>query len=571
MQGAIFVTKTGVFVFCDARLIDKLESDLLGQTTARTSSQLLRIFIGQAGSHVETELRKVLHKDYGLLGLLILMFICPATVSLAQLRLSNVIGPGTDHHERAAPVAAVKVENSALNASGGDASNRNSGNNEIQQHFLSAKSYQQQQRLLEAMVEYQEVLRLEPQNERASISLAMLLSQMGRKAEAENVCRDQLLRYPALIKLHLTLASLLIPDQRYQEAGREIQTFFEAAGSIVEVAYERTYGFYLQGVNLIAQKQEEEGVQRLLEVVKRDPGFVEAHMELAEFYSQSGQTYEKAVEHLTQVLELKSELAAAQRAVVHEKLGKVLLSLERIQPAIEHLQKSIELSSSSSLAYFDLAKAYRKLGEADKAKEILSRFEALYSEKQIQMEKRKRALALYQEGERQGSQGKLDEALKAFHECQQLAPERSQFDSIFPPDRAYYGLAFVNLSLGNFQLARKNIERAIELYPYDPRYYEAYSISLKTLGDRLTAIIMIKKAIQLNPVAHNYHNLLGNLCSEADKYQEAVSAYRRATELDPQNPNYRLNLSSALFKLGGYAESQKENDIYLKLISQGQK
>jgi tetratricopeptide (TPR) repeat protein len=105
-------------------------------------------------------------------------------------------------------------------------------------------------------------------------------------------------------------------------------------------------------------------------------------MELGEVYSQSGRTYEKAVQHFSQVLELKPNMALA-----HGNLGKVLLSLDRIQEAIEHLQKSIELDPAFSPAYFTLAKAYRRQGQADKAEQILSRFQTLHSELSLSIPK----------------------------------------------------------------------------------------------------------------------------------------------------------------------------------------
>src|SRR5439155_25960473 len=137
-----------------------------------------------------------------------------------------------------------------------------------------------------------------------------------------------------------------------------------------------------------------------------------------------------------------------------------------------------------------------------------------------QMEKRKKALALFQEGERYVSKGKLAEALKAFQECRELASERSQFDYIFPPDRGYFGLAFTELAQGNLQQASRDIERAIELYPYDARYYETYTSILDMLGNRLAALSSIDKATQLNPAAHSLHNVRGILLFKASRYQE---------------------------------------------------
>ncbi len=436
---------------------------------------------------------------------------------------------------------------------------------EAERHFQAAKNYQEQRRYLEAVAEYREVLRLQPKREQGVISLALLLTQMGLREEAQELCHQHLRLHPELFKLHLTLASLLIPHERYDEASREIQSFLDkTTGKIPKDDSVRIYGLYLEGITLIAKQEPEKGEARLLEVVKFNPEHMEAHRELGELYSQSKGTYEQAVRHFYRALEVGPD-----DAVTHQRLGKALLNVDRDQEAIEHLQKSVELSPTPQ-AYFHLGTAYRKRGDEEKVKEMLSRFRTLDLEQKSERERRNKAVRLFLEGQKHVSQGEFNQALAVFQECRELAPKRSQLDYIFPPDRALFGLAFAHLRKGNLQKAQRNIEKAIELYPYDSSYHEMYATSLVAAGNYAIAIPKMERAIQLSPTKHTYHNDLGNLFFQVEEYQKSVSAYRQAAELEPHNPFYHLNLSSALAKVGEEQESQKEKELYRKLMTEGQ-
>ena len=63
-------------------------------------------------------------------------------------------------------------------------------------------------------------------------------------------------------------------------------------------------------------------------------------------------------------------------------------------------------------------------------------------------------------------------------------------------------------------------------------------------------------------------NYLGYMWADrGERLEEAKKQIKKAVELEPKNPSYRLNLSSALAKAGNSGESQKEKELYLKLLA----
>ncbi len=416
-----------------------------------------------------------------------------------------------------------------------------------------ATNYEEANRFLEAIRQYWKVLEADPRHEIAALRLADLLFRMGRYTEGYDVGRNFLRLRPESFKMHLILAEALQKRVRFAEAREEIGAFFKKAeGKVGRKASEWVYALYLEGKNHLKQNQFREGEERFLQVLKLNPAFVEAHLELARFYSQEEGTYEKAVQHSRKAVKLDPELTAA-----HLILGKVLLNLGENQSAIVHLEKVIQLEPSSAEAFFDLAAAARKQGDYDKMKQMLARFQALQSEGKGEKEKRSAAATFYQEGEEQFTRGELRKALQSFEKARDLAPERSRLEYLYPTDRSYYGIAWVHITLGNTREARKNIEYAIGLYPYEARYQYLYAECLGLLQENDGAISAMRKAIGLNPFEARYHNLLGNFLFKRGAFQESASSYGRAVELDPENALFRLNLSTALAKTGSLSENKK--------------
>jgi superkiller protein 3 len=406
-----------------------------------------------------------------------------------------------------------------------------------------------------AVTEYRNALQLEPKNDRAAIALSKLLYDQGLYEEAFDVRRQLLRVRPEMLRARLDLAYLLQLQARYKETEEETRAVLKNLDAMKAPANDpiRVYALHLAGRNSLGQRRYDEGERQLLEVVKLDPNFVEAHLNLAEMYSQKEESYEKAVYYFRKALELKPNLPVALR-----QLGKTLLNLGRTQQAKEYLQRAVQLDPNQSEPYFLLAAAYRKEGDVEKTQEMLSRFQRLDGDRQIAERNLLKARSLCIEGEEHLSNHDLNKALRAFREAQELAPGSHE---------AFFGLAKVHLDRNEPQEALQKIEKALELQPFYAMYHYVQAVCFDELKGTPDALRAIRKAITLNPALPQFHNLLGNLLTKKEEYQQAIQAYRRAIELDAVDPSYHLNLSHALAKAGSLEESEKERKYYQKLVA----
>jgi predicted Zn-dependent protease len=65
-------------------------------------------------------------------------------------------------------------------------------------------------------------------------------------------------------------------------------------------------------------------------------------------------------------------------ALSHYELGKLLQQTNRPREAVSELSQAIDYDPSLSAAYYQLARVYARLGEAEKSKRVLAEFERLH-------------------------------------------------------------------------------------------------------------------------------------------------------------------------------------------------
>ncbi|MCI0722677.1 MAG: tetratricopeptide repeat protein, partial [Acidobacteria bacterium] len=77
-------------------------------------------------------------------------------------------------------------------------------------------------------------------------------------------------------------------------------------------------------------------------------------------------------QHLKMSLELNENSPPARAAY-----GRCLLELNQVQEAVVQLRKAVELDPSNATAYYQLARAYQRSGDAAAAQEALKMYEKL--------------------------------------------------------------------------------------------------------------------------------------------------------------------------------------------------
>ncbi len=96
-----------------------------------------------------------------------------------------------------------------------------------------------------------------------------------------------------------------------------------------------------------------------------------AHYKLGSVLLDQGK-WAEASQHLKMSLELNENSPPARAAY-----GRCLLELNQVQEAVVQLRKAVELDPSNATAYYQLARAYQRSGDAAAAQEALKMYEKL--------------------------------------------------------------------------------------------------------------------------------------------------------------------------------------------------
>ncbi|MEQ8173389.1 MAG: tetratricopeptide repeat protein, partial [Candidatus Eremiobacterota bacterium] len=128
--------------------------------------------------------------------------------------------------------------------------------------------------------------------------------------------------------------------------------------------------------------------------------------------------------------------------------------------------------------------------------------------------------------------------------------------------RLYNDLGDIYTETGNVKKALEAYEYALRLDPENDLYYRQSGIEYARSGMTDHAIQAFLKALSLNPVASDY-NMLGNLYKEKGEFFIAIDYYNKAIKLNPCNLKACHSLASLYSHTG---ESEKAINTYKKIL-----
>jgi Flp pilus assembly protein TadD len=154
--------------------------------------------------------------------------------------------------------------------------------------------YMQMGRLAEAATELRRALTLKPADGDGWAILGSVLKQEGKRDEAEAALRKAVELLPDQPGPHITLAGVLAEDGKKDEAAAERKI---AAGlSRTVVNHQRAMLSTNAGNQALARGEISEAVGRYQEAIAADPGYAEAHLQLAVAFERQGRRAEAAAE-----------------------------------------------------------------------------------------------------------------------------------------------------------------------------------------------------------------------------------------------------------------------------------
>lgn len=135
--------------------------------------------------------------------------------------------------------------------------------------------------------------------------------------------------------------------------------------------------------------------------------------------------------------------------------------------------------------------------------------------------------------------------------------------------RAYYRKGVLSVRARNFNAARENLEKAIQIEPaYAPAYRELADMYFYA-GKYDLALTNIKKFSELAEPSTRTGAQYASFLYLSKKYPEALVAINKALTAEPNNLTMNRLKAYTLYETGDYAAASTAMDAYMKLVPAG--
>ena len=222
--------------------------------------------------------------------------------------------------------------------------------------------------------------------------------------------------------------------------------------------------------------------------------------------------------------------------MAHNNLGLLLSNQGRIEEAMEHYHKAIQINPNYSEALNNLGVALAAKGRFDEAIENYRKAIQInpnYSD------------ALNNLGIALAAKGRFDEAIENYHKAIQINPNYSE---------ALNNLGIALAAKGRFDEAIENYRKAIQINPNFSEALDNLGIALAAKGRFDEAIENYRQAIQINSNHPETFFHLGMTLGQLGRTREAVAQYREALRLNP-------NLAGALNNLAWVLATSPDDEL----------
>ncbi len=285
------------------------------------------------------------------------------------------------------------------------------------------------------------------------------------------------------------------------------------------------YGYTHLALSEIYCKQSKLDIakQHALTAVEISPSDADTHYRIGYIYTHQAE-FNKAITSFQNALKLNPDFAE-----VYEWLGLIAVMQNKPNEAIAYYKKAIQKKPYIQSAYYNLAKAYRLLGDLESAKKQLILFQKMknYYDKTYALEG---FLA----------EDPLNSALRM-----KLAETHSQHQ--------------------HFSAAIHTYKTIIQL---NPKYVEAYDkLGRLYMGLNFTekAITQFQQVLQLNPDAVEAHVRLGWLYNSQEKYDQAEMHLQKAVEKMPKLTLAYHGLAEIYMQQGHFEKAIKTYNTILEI------
>jgi tetratricopeptide (TPR) repeat protein len=260
-------------------------------------------------------------------------------------------------------------------------------------------------------------------------------------------------------------------------------------------------------------------------------------------------------------------------------LGVALLDQDKVFPAIEALERTVAAAPRFWPARTDLARAYRKGGRLEEAREELRRVVAAapaleaawlaYGDVLIDLEKFPDAKFAYERARLADPHCRRIEEASAALVAEDRKTAELIFRDILKSDPAHVaalcGLAAVSLTVSRAGDAERLLRHVLKQSAHLPLAWRGMCQALADLGRFPEAEAAVRRLLQIEPENPKNWVLLGNVCTRMMRQQDALVAFEEATRLNPGEVRLRLSIGHLHKTLGHRRECEEAYQACLSL------
>ena len=267
------------------------------------------------------------------------------------------------------------------------------GNQKTELYNLLSQAYEGSGQTLEAYEALRTAAKLDPQDENNYLDLAALCVDHANYDLAMEIVNIGVGNLPQSDRLHLQRGAVLAMKGKSAEAAAD----FETASKL---APQKNLPYVARGITLLQAGEAAKAIELLRQRTAASPSDYMGHYILAEALNRDGPSPGSPEERevvlcLERSIRLKADFSGARAT-----LGKTLLRRGEVERAIQELEKALELDPKDESPMYQLAQAYRRKGDLNRAKDLFAKVDRSKAEERDKFMNRT-LLRLVREGAKQ--------------------------------------------------------------------------------------------------------------------------------------------------------------------------
>ena len=384
-----------------------------------------------------------------------------------------------------------------------------------------------------------DLLATAPEDEDLRIDSVVANSRAGFFEQAIATGQASIANHADWLRLRMTVATILVQRNRFQEAIALLQTGLQARPDVMEL--ETLYLRVLVLMGDIAKSK-----PYAAEFLRHHPGSFDG-LYLNGLLDRQDGAYENALLHLK-----AAEALQANHFDVHLNLGWALAKLHRYDEAKAELEKAMVLDDSGADVHFQLAGVLRALDDPAAARQQME----MYQEKLRTRALHDQTVSLAAQAAQELAAGDAAGAVAAENEILKILPG----DAVH-----YYDLSIAEERLKDYVGEQAALQRAVELRPDFALAYNQLGYLAIRNNDAPAAEGYFRKAIASAPQYAEAESNLGSLLAREGKDVDAEQYFREAVEANPRYTDAWINLAASFAARSLFVEAREAANNALRV------